>query len=97
MSGVTVVNWYSSIILDSFPKMFSPLVDDLSHLKDNEVEDKILELSKKYFVAQRLGKTEMLTQLATFVIMYKQEMSKRNAIRLNQQLDGDLGQLINVD
>ena len=77
--------------------MFNPLVDDLSHLKDNEVEEKILELSKKYFVAQRLGKPEMLTQIATFVTMYKQEMSKRNAIRLKQQLDGDLDQLINVD
>jgi len=77
--------------------MFNPLVDDLSHLKDNEVEEKILELSKKYFVAQRLGKPEMLTQIATFVTMYKQEMSKRNSIRLKQQLDGDLDQLINVD
>jgi len=77
--------------------MFNPLVDDLSHLKDNEVEEKLLELSKKYFVAQRLGKPELLTQIATFVTMYKQEMSKRNAARLTQQLDGDLDQLINVD
>jgi hypothetical protein len=77
--------------------MFNPLVDNLNHLKDNEVEEKLLELSKKYFAAQRLGKPEMLTQIANFVTMYKQEMSKRNASKLKTQLDGDLDQLINVD
>jgi hypothetical protein len=77
--------------------MFNPLVDSLNHLTDNEVEEKLLELSKKYFAAQRLGKPEMLTQIANFVTMYKQEMSKRNASKLKQQLDGDLDQLINVD
>ena len=77
--------------------MFHPLVDDLSHLKDTEVEEKILELSKKYFAAQRLGKHDMLTQINTLVIKYKQEMSKRNSEKLRTQLDGDLDQLINVD
>jgi len=38
-----------------------------------------------------------LTQLATFVTIYKDELTRRNMIRSRQQLDGDLDQLINVD
>lgn len=77
--------------------MFNPLVEDLSHLKDNELEEKILDLGKKYSAAARLGKPDMLTQISILVTMYKEEMSKRNQAKLQQQLDGDLDQLINVD
>jgi len=76
--------------------MFHPLGTDLSSLKDNEVEEKLLELNKKYFAAARLGKPELLTQIATFVTIYKQELALRYA-RNKQQLEGDLDQLINVD
>ena len=75
--------------------MFNPLVDNLSELKDQEIEEKILELSKKYFQAQRLGKIEMLTQIETFIIMYKGERQKR-LIAKKSDLDNDLDQLINV-
>ena len=77
--------------------MFHPLEQDLVQLKDSEVEDKLRDLTKKYFQAQRLGKPELLTQLATFVTIYKQEMSKRLSKNTGSQLDGDLDQLINVD
>ena len=75
--------------------MFNPLVDNLSELKDQEIEEKILELSKKYFQAQRLGKIEMLTQIETFIIMYKDERQRRLQAR-KSDLDNDLDQLINV-
>jgi hypothetical protein len=77
--------------------MFHPLSQDLSELKDSEVESKLLELQKKYHAAARLGKPEMLTQLAIFVTIYKEEMYKRYYNKTKQQLDGDLDQLINVD
>lgn len=77
--------------------MFHPFTEDLSALKDNELEEKVQELTKKYYQASRLGKPELLTQLATFVTIYKEEMSKRNRERTAQELDGDLGQLINVN
>lgn len=77
--------------------MFNPLVDDLSDLKDNEIEEKVIELNKKYFVASRLGNTSLLTQLSTFITIYKQELSVRYAKRTREQNDDDLGQLINVD
>jgi len=77
--------------------MFHPFETDLSQLKDSEVEEKLLELNKKYFAAARLGKPELLTQIATFVTIYKEELSKRYREKLKGQFDGDLDQLINVD
>jgi hypothetical protein len=77
--------------------MFHPLEGDLSQLKDNEVEDKLNELNRKYFLAARLGNREVLTQIATFVTIYKEEMSKRYLSKSQGQLDNDLDQLINVD
>jgi hypothetical protein len=77
--------------------MFHPLETDLSTMKDQELEDKILELNKKYFTAYRLGKPELLTQITTFITIYKDEMSKRTMKRLNGNTDDDLDHLINVN
>jgi hypothetical protein len=77
--------------------MFHPLETDLSVLKDQELEDKILELNKKYFTAYRLGKPELLTQITTFITIYKDEMSKRTMKRLSGATDDDLDHLINVN
>ena len=76
--------------------MLHPFGGDLSQLKDSEVEERLHELTKKYFQAARLGKPELLTQLSTFVTIYKEELSMR--LRKNSSpADGDLDQLINVD
>ena len=80
--------------------MFHPLEGDLSKLKDSEVESKLQELTKKYYQASRLGSQELLTQLSTFVTIYRDEMRKRQAKSLsinNNVTNEDLGQLINVD
>ena len=77
--------------------MFHPFEGDLTQLKDAELEEKIFELNKKYFAAARLGKPELLTQLAVFVNIYKDELNRRIQLRARGQLDGDLDQLINVD
>jgi hypothetical protein len=80
--------------------MFHPLEGDLSKLKDSEVESKLQELTKKHYQASRLGSQELLTQLSTFVTIYRDEMRKRQAKSLsmnNNVTNEDLGQLINVD
>lgn len=80
--------------------MFHPFEGDLSQLKDSEIEEKIVELNKKYYQAYRLGKPELLTQISTFVIIYKDEMARRYAEKMQssrKQMDGDLDQLINVE
>ena len=76
--------------------MFHPLIGNLSDLKDQEVETKLLELNKKYYAAARLGSIDLLTQLSTVITIYREELAKRHAQKL-KQADGDLGQLINVD
>lgn len=77
--------------------MFHPLEEDLSQLKDIEIENKVQELTKKYFMAQRLGKAELLTQIGTFVNIYREELSKRLINKTQTTHDTDLDQLINVD
>lgn len=77
--------------------MFTPFEENLSNLKDNELEEKLQELTKKYYTAARLGKPELLTQLNYFIKIYKDEMTKRAYRNTKSQFDGDLDQLINVD
>jgi hypothetical protein len=77
--------------------MFHPLQEDLSKYSDTEIESRLLDLSKKYFAAQRLGSYELLTQLTTFVTIYKSELSRRYLERGKGQLGDNLDQLINVD
>jgi hypothetical protein len=77
--------------------MFHPLEEDLSLLKDSEVEEKLRDLSRKYHLAMRLGNTEVLTQISTFVTIYRTELSKRLLTKTQSNNDNDLDQLINVD
>jgi DNA-binding PadR family transcriptional regulator len=79
--------------------MFHPLEGDLSRLKDSEVESKLQELTRKYYQASRLGSQELLTQLSTFVTIYRDELRMRQAKALsnNNVTNEDLGQFINVD
>ncbi len=76
--------------------MFHPLVGSLSDLKDQDVENKLIELNKKYYAAARLGSRDLLTQLSTVITIYREELAKRHTQKL-KQADDDLGQLINVD
>lgn len=77
--------------------MFHPLQQDLSGLSDSEIESKLQELSRKYFAAQRMGSADLLTQVSTFVNIYRNELSRRYMTKNKGDLDRDLDQLINVD
>lgn len=81
--------------------MLHPLSQDLSKLKDIEIEQKISELSNKFLVAQRIGNHELLTQVQTFVTIYREEMSRRyreTMKKSSQEMEnGDLDQLVNVN
>lgn len=77
--------------------MFHPLQEDLSKYSDTEIENKLNELSRKYFAAQRLGSSDLLTQLSVFVNIYRQELSKRYLDKSKMGLDKDIDKLINVD
>lgn len=79
--------------------MLHPLEGDLSQLTDSEVESKLQDLTRKFYQASRLGSQELLTQLSTFVTIYKEELRKRQskALSNNNVTNEDLGQFINVD
>ena len=78
--------------------MFHPFEEDVTQLTDTQLTERISELNKKYFQAGRLGKGQLLTQLQTFVTIYRDEVRRRamQPVKTNDQ-DKDLDQLINVD
>jgi|TARA_B110000285_G_scaffold211301_1_gene253871 hypothetical protein len=77
--------------------MFHPLEKDLSEMKTVDVEQKLSELNKKYYQAARFGNQDLLTQLQTFVTIYRNELSQRAINMKFDEQDQDLDQLINVD
>lgn len=74
-----------------------PIHEDLAQLTESEIENKIQDISKKYWTAYRLGKPDILTQLQDYLTMYKEELQNRYREKANTALNGDLDQLINVD
>lgn len=77
--------------------MFNPLVNSFSELTDSEVEDKISELSRKYYITRN---PDLQLQIASILEMFKEEMRSRRARqRLDysqQNGDNDLDSLIKV-
>lgn len=75
--------------------MFSPLSEDLSNLTLPQLEQKVAELSRKYFATSN---PQLQLQIATFIDIYKQEI-KIKVSKEKQQLnngDNDLDSLINI-
>lgn len=78
--------------------MFHPFEPDLANINDQQLDEKIADLTRKYYTAYRLGNNELLTQLATFITIYKDERQTRYfAKQKNNSLDTDLDSLINVE
>jgi hypothetical protein len=77
--------------------MFNPLVDNFDDLSESEMETKISELSRKYFISRN---PQVQQQIAVLMDMYKQELQSRRAkARLKEQEqngENGLDNLINV-
>ena len=74
-----------------------PLIDTLSNLKDQELESKILDLSKKYWVTRN---PDVQRQISMALETYNEELRGRRAKALEQMYqnrDKDLDKLINVN
>jgi len=81
--------------------MFNPLLPDLSKLKDQDLDNKIFELTKKYYAALRLGNGSVAQQIILNLDAFKMEQQQRQA-NANKALakksqDSGLDDLINVD
>ena len=79
---------------------YNPLLPDFTTLKDSEIEDKIIDLSKKYHTASRFGQGSVCEQIIAILNNLREEQSRRNQALLKKTQgsgDKDLGSLINVD
>jgi hypothetical protein len=77
--------------------MFHPLSEDYSQLKDAEIENRIQDLSKKYFQATNPA---VQYQITLFLDIYKSELASRRAKLWQeeyQKRDTDLDSLIKID
>jgi hypothetical protein len=73
-----------------------PLAENMSDLKDTEIEERIQSLSKKYFQATN---PNVQHQIVMFLDLYKAELAGRRAKMWQEQYqkrDTDLDSLINV-
>lgn len=73
-----------------------PLVDNLSNLKDSELDNKINDLTRKYFSTANPG---VRMQITMILESYKQEQSNRKRSdyeKMMQTRDKGLDKLINV-
>lgn len=57
--------------------MYNPLVESMDTLKDVDLENKILDLSKKYHIAARSMSGGVAIQIATVLEQYRNELSRR--------------------
>jgi|TARA_B110000977_G_scaffold160285_1_gene204610 hypothetical protein len=77
--------------------MFNPLVDSFTVLSDAEVEQKMLELQRKYFMS---ANPQVQSQITAILDMYLEENRSRRAKQYVQQQEQNgekgLDSLINV-
>jgi hypothetical protein len=81
--------------------MFNPLIENPSKLKDQDLENKILDLSRKYGIAMRLGQGGVAQQIVITLDAYRMEQQTRQiesmkTIQEKQKKQG-LDDLINVE
>jgi len=79
---------------------FNPLLADLSAVSAEEVEKKISELTRKYFIASRSGNGHLCEQILVTIEAYKQELRIKNAAAnkvVTRNGDKEFDDLINVN
>jgi hypothetical protein len=80
--------------------MYNPLFPDISKIKDNDLENKINDLNKKYHIAAKFGHSAICEQISMLINQYKSEMYKRQSETIQKVIkkqDKDFDDLINVD
>ena len=74
-----------------------PLSGNLADLKDSEIESKIQDLTKKYFMTNN---SEVKHQISSLLENYNQEIGRRRQIALAKLMENsgkDLDKLIKVN
>ena len=80
--------------------MHNPLINGLNDFSDNQLEEKVMELQRKYFMT---ANSDLKLQIANVLEIYKEELRTRRAIaaqrqreQLNQNGETGLDNLINI-
>lgn len=74
-----------------------PLIGDISQIKDAELDQKISDLTKKYFMTHNPG---VQSQISAVLQAYKQEQQRRQQVAWEKMMnnrDKNLDKLINVN
>jgi coenzyme F420-reducing hydrogenase gamma subunit len=58
--------------------MFNPLLENLTLLKDAELETKILDLTKKYHIVAKMGQGAVCKQIISILNELKDEQTRRS-------------------
>jgi len=80
--------------------MFNPLFEDASKLKDQDLDARITDLSRKYHIAARMGQGSAANQIAMALDMYRSEQNTRHmkaTQKIAEKQNQDLDDLINVN
>ena len=78
--------------------MINPLIDSLDHFTLQELEEKITDLQRKYFMSRN---TQVQMQITNVLDIYKLELHDRRVKEFNRQNnqengDNSLDNLINI-
>lgn len=74
-------------------------MEDLTHLKDADLDSKISDLNKKYGIALRMGNSDIAMQIAVALQSLRDEVLRRQleaSKKLMQKQNKDLDGLINI-
>lgn len=64
-----------------------PLIGDLSQLSNDELNNKLSELSKRLNQAYRLGQSDAVQQIQLFLYSYQSELQRRNEKMMQELAD----------
>jgi len=73
--------------------MFHPIEENLNNYTTPQLENRMQDLSKKFFMTRN---PEVKNQMATLIEMYRLELRSRYAQEMAKNQDKDLDNLINV-
>jgi hypothetical protein len=79
--------------------MFNPLLEDLTQIKDADLESKMSDLNRKYNIALRMGNGAIAQQIAVVIEAVRNESMRRQheaTKKLMAKQSKDLDGLINV-
>ena len=73
-----------------------PLQSDLTSLSDQEIENKLIELTKRYYQCMRFS-PGAINQVLLMMDDYRNEQQRRALSKNQAETDSDLNDLIKID